>query len=105
MMRVGHNNSVSSVQSPDRLACRGHEGPFRRNPLPVFLAGGPCEQFWHWQRCPLFDVVQPAFCLPSLASPILLGALKDGFGEAVVAYDMPEPTDLEVARTVQVSVS
>ena len=25
----------------------GHEGQFSRDPLPVFPAGGPCEQFWH----------------------------------------------------------
>ena len=31
------------------------------------------------------------FPLPTTASPILQGALKDGFGEAVVACDMPEP--------------
>ena len=69
----------------------GHEGRFSRASLPVFSAGGPSEQFWHWQRCPLFDVVRPAFPLPAMASPTLQGALKDGFGEAVVAYDMSEP--------------
>ena len=31
------------------------------------------------------------FPLPTTASPILQGPLKDGFGEAVVACDMPEP--------------
>ena len=30
-------------------------------------------------------------CPSSIASPILQGALKDGFGEAVVACDMSEP--------------
>ena len=38
----------------------------------------------------LVGVVHPAFPLPTTASPTLQGALKDGFGEAVVAYDMPE---------------
>ena len=57
-----------------------------RDPLPVFSAGGPCEQF-----CPLFDVVHPAFPLPTTASPALQGALKDGFGEAVVVCNMPAP--------------
>ena len=33
----------------------------------------------------------PAFPLPTTASPTSQGALKDGFGEAVVACDMPEP--------------
>ena len=69
----------------------GLEGRFNRDPLPVFSAGGPCEQFWLGQVCPLFDVVHPAFPLPTTASPTLQGATKDGFGEAVVACDMPEP--------------
>ena len=56
-----------------------------------FLQESPGEQFWHGQGCPLFDVVHPAFPLPTTASPTLKGALKDGFGEAVVACDMPEP--------------
>ena len=58
-----------------------------------FSAGGPGEQFWHGQGRPLFDVVHPAFHLPTTASPTLQGALGDGFGEAVVAdvaCDMPE---------------
>ena len=25
----------------------GHEGRFSRDPVLVFSAGGPCEQFWH----------------------------------------------------------
>ena len=37
----------------------------------------PCEQFWHGQGCPLFDVDHPAFPLPTTASPTLQGALKD----------------------------
>ena len=50
-----------------------------------FSAGGPCKQFWHGQVCSLFDVVHPAFPLLTTASPTLQGALKNGFGEAVVA--------------------
>ena len=46
---------------------------------------------WYRQGCPLFDVVHSAFSPPIVASPTLQGALKDGFGEAVTAYDMPEP--------------
>ena len=41
--------------------------------------------------CPFFDVNHPAFPLPTTASPTLPGVLKDGFGEAVVTCDMPEP--------------
>ena len=47
---------------------RQHEGRFSRDPLPVFSAGGPCEQFSHGQGCPLFDVVaHPPFPLPTLS--------------------------------------
>ena len=53
--------------------------------------GGQCEQFWHGQNCLLFDVVHLAFALPTKASSVLQGALKGGFGRAVVARDMPEP--------------
>ena len=69
----------------------GHEGRFSGDPLPVFSAGGHCEQFWHGQGCPFFDVVHPAFSVPTKASPALQGALKDGFRETDVAYDMPKP--------------
>ena len=55
-----------------------------------FSAGGTCEQFWHGKGCPLLDVVHPAFPPLTMTSPTLLGALKDGFGETVVACDMPE---------------
>ena len=69
-----------SVQSLDRLGRQGgHEERFSRDPLPVFSVGGPWEQFWHGQGCPLFDVVHPAFSLPTTASPTLQGALKNGF--------------------------
>ena len=37
-----------------------------------------------------FDVVHPAFPLPTTASSALARALKDGFGEAVVACDTCE---------------
>ena len=68
----------------------GQEGHFSRDPLPVFSAEGPCERFCHGQVCLLFDVVHPAFPLSTTASLTLQGALKDHFGEAVVACDMPE---------------
>ena len=54
-----------------------------------FSAGGTCEHIWHGQECSFFDVVHPAFPLRTTAFPTLQGALKDGFGEAVVAFDMP----------------
>ena len=75
-------------------------GRLSRYPLPAFLffspslslslslfAGGHSEQFWHGQGCPLFDVVRPAFSLPTTASPYCQDALQDGFGE-VVGYLM-----------------
>ena len=43
------------------------------------------------QGCPHFDVVHPAFPLTTTAPPTLQGALKDGFGEAAAACDIPEP--------------
>ena len=65
-----------------------HEGRLNnRDPLTVFSAGGPCEQFWHGQRCSLLVVVHPAFPLPTAASLPLQIDLEDGFG-AVVACDM-----------------
>ena len=54
-------------------------------------AEGFCEQLWHGQGCPLFDVGHPAFPLPTTASPTLQGALKDGFGEALLVCDMLKP--------------
>ena len=56
-----------------------------------FSAGGPCKQYWLGQECSLFDVIHPAYPLPTTALPTLQGALKDDFGEDVVACDMPEP--------------
>ena len=89
----------SSVRWPIGLEERRGEGggggglrdDFSRDPLPVSSAGGHCEQFWLRQECPLFDVVHPAFLQPTTASPTLQGVLKDGFGEAVVACDVPDP--------------
>ena len=53
-----------------------------------------------WNKFPIhrmgtfkLDVVQPAFPLPTTASPTLQGVLKDGLGEAVVACDMPKPCE------------
>ena len=45
-----------------------------------------------WQGYPLFNVVHPAFSLPTTALPILHGALRDGLGEALMVCDMQEPS-------------
>ena len=55
-----------------------------------FLQGAVKSSSGMGAGCPLFDVVHPAFPLTTTASPTLQGATKDGFGEAVVACDMPE---------------
>ena len=88
----------SSVTRPNGLS-EGHEGRFSRDPRPVFSAGGHYEQFWHVQGCPLFGVVHPAFLPLTMVSPTLQGALKDGFGEAVVACDMPEEVPVDPQGT------
>ena len=78
----------------------GQEGQYSRDHLPVVVvvvvsffvfAGGRCEQFWHGQGCQLYAVVHQIFPLPITTSPTLQGSLKDGFGEAVLACNMPEP--------------
>ena len=58
---------------------------------PVFSAEGPCEQVWHRQGCPFFDDANPTFLLTTTMWSILQGSLKDGYGEAVVTCDKPEP--------------
>ena len=59
--------------------------------LQPFLQKTPREHFWHGRGCPLFDVIHPAFPQLAMASPTLQGPLKNGFGEAVEACDMPKP--------------
>ena len=64
----------SLVQSLDRL---GRRTDMRDDSAEIlFSAGGPCEQFWHGQRCPLFYVDHPAFLLPTTTLPALTGAMK-----------------------------
>ena len=46
---------------------------------------GHRENFRHVQGRPLFDVVHPAFPLPTTALSTLQGALNDGFGKVVVS--------------------
>ena len=67
---------------------RVHEGRFSRDPLSVFPAGGDRDQPWHGQGRPLSDAAHPVFSLPTTALPNLQGALKDGFGEAVLALSL-----------------
>ena len=90
MLGCSHKTSSSQFSSvPWPTASLGrYEGCFSRDSPPVFSAGGPCEQFWHGQICPLFDVVHPAFPLPTTTSPTLKSALRNGFGEAVTTCDM-----------------
>ena len=85
----------SSVQSIDQLSCRGYMMDSWVEILSqwvlFFFAGGHCEQFLHGQECPLFEIVHPAFLLLTMAFPALQCTLKDGFGKAVLAYDIPIP--------------
>ena len=55
--------------------------------------GGHRGQFRHGQGRALFDIVHPAFLLPSAVSPTLHVALRGGFGEAVVVHGMLEPRE------------
>ena len=91
----------SSVQSLDRLSRRRDMVDDSADPPSVFPAGVRCEQFWHGQGCALLDVIHPAFSLPITASSTLQGVLKDGFGEAVVACDMPEQYEFSSLDTCQ----
>ena len=86
----------SSVQFLDRLGCRGD----MRDDLAEILFQSFLQEALvrHGQRCPLFDVVHPTFPLPTTALPTLQGVLEDGFGGAVVAFDMPEPCKLPSLR-------
>ena len=71
------NIFVSSFQSLDWLGHRGDmtSRQFSRNSLPVFSARG------HFEQCPS-SISSADQCHP---------LSKDGFGEAVVACEMPEP--------------
>ena len=90
VLAVGSAFAFSSVQSLHRLSrVGGHDRLIQQRSS----SRGRCEQFWHGQGCPLFDVDHPTFSLPTMASATLQGALKDGLGEAVVARDMPKPCE------------
>ena len=92
-----HNSEVScaifsSVQSLGRL---GRRGDTRDDSAEILFQPFQQKAFvsssGYGQGCTFFDVVHPAFPLPTTASPTLQCALKDGFGEAVTACGMLEP--------------
>ena len=88
--RGGNGRSGSVCVCVDRLGRQEHTRDCSPEiSFQSFSAGSPCEQFWHVQGCTFYGV-HPAFSLTATASPILLRALMNGFGEAVVACDMPE---------------
>ena len=65
----------------------GHDEWVSRNPFLVLCVEGHRENFRHVQGRPLFDVVHPAFPLPTTALSTLQGALNDGFGKVVVSRE------------------
>ena len=86
----------------------GHTGSLQFSFLTDWIVGGTWQTIQHrfsssvfcrkplwtvlaWAGMSTLCVVHPAFPLPTTASPTLQGALKDGFWEAVVACNMPEP--------------
>ena len=64
----------------------------------VFSAGIHGEHFWHWQGCPLFDVVHPAFPCRPRRHPSCQGALKAVLEGAVMACDTPEPCKIPACQ-------
>ena len=81
---------LSSVQFLDQLC---HRRDMKDNSAEILSQSFLQEALvssWLGQGCPLFDDVHAASLLPTTASPTLQGAPKDGFGEVVVAYNMPE---------------
>ena len=100
--RLSLTRTVQFISVPSPI---GSSGGFSRDPLLVFTASGPCEQVWHGQGCPLFDVVCPEFPLPTTASPTLQSTLKDGVGETVVACDMPEHRDAKPQGKLRIHVT
>ena len=60
-LRTDIFNSVQSLNRLGGWGGGGHEGRCNRDPLPVFSAEGPCEQFLHGQKSLVFDVVHPAW--------------------------------------------
>ena len=90
----------SSVPRPIGSAGE-HGGRFSTGLLPVFSAGDHREQFWHGQGRPFLVIVPLAFPLPTAAPSTLADALKDGFGETVLACDMPKPRNFSSPGSCQ----
>ena len=87
------HNQFSSVQSLDRLG-HGGGGDMTDDSAKILFQSflqETTERFWYGRECPLIEVAHPAFPLLITALPTLQGALKDGFGETVMAFDVPEP--------------
>ena len=88
-------NRVHNINSAQSLDLLSRQGDMRDDSAEIlfqsFLREALLMQFWNGQGCPLFYVVHPAFPLSTTASPNLQDVLKDGFEEAVMACDMPEP--------------
>ena len=82
---------LSTVQSPDRS---GRRRDARDDSAEILFQAFLQEALVNscgMQGCPPCDVFNPAFPLPTTASHTLQSALKDGFGDAVMSSDMPEP--------------
>ena len=65
-------------------------GTMQQRSFLSFSCGRPLRANLEWVRMSTFDVVHPAFPLPTTASPTFQGDLKEGFGEAVMARDSTE---------------
>ena len=85
-----------SLQSLDRL---GRQGDMKDDSAETLFQSflqqalaSSCGTGRVW--CSLYNVVHPTLPLPTPVSPTLQGAPRDGFGEAVMACDMPEPCKL-----------
>ena len=86
------NLRFSSVQSLDR---QGRRRDMRNDSAEIlfqsFLQETLLSTVGMWAGVSTLGFVKPAFSLPTIPSSTLQGALKDGFGEAVMACDMSEP--------------
>ena len=70
-MKFSLVQSLRRLGRPGKVGGGGHKGRLSRGPLPVFSAGGLCEQFWQGRGRPVFDGVHPACPLPTTTSRIL----------------------------------
>ena len=63
----------------------------QRTSFSSLFCRGHGEHFRHEHGYSFFDFVHPTFPQPNMVLPTIQSALKDDFGEAVVACDMPKP--------------